>query len=359
MTDAPREDASTAWIDWAKVVAISGVVIVHVSGHAATVEGARGTMVGKFAIVSNSFATFAVPLFVMISGLLLLDEARDRDDGQFLKRRAWRLVPALVFWHIFYFAFRRWYLDQESLSAVEYLRWTLNGRAFQALYYFWVILGLAIVTPVVRPWVQQATRRAVLVAGLGFAALPVLTVATYRFRGASVTWVETPWTWFFFYLGYYVLGYGLRDVVMPAWALLATAPVAGGIVYVMADNWNTPTASPPLVDWFGRSYYHFGTLVLTTWLFVTLHSCIRPGGAFRALSSGSAARLAALLGGATLGVYALHTAMWWWLVDAPVLGSDRAAASIIELVARFVAVLGLTYAVVLPLRRVPVVRRVL
>lgn len=358
MSDVALRDRSTSWIDWAKVVAIAGVVTVHVTGHAATVEGARGTAVGRVAIVANSFATFAVPLFVMISGMLLLDEARDPDDGQFLRRRAWRLVPALVFWHLFYLGFRRWYLDQ-AVSPMEYLRWTLNGRAFQALYYFWIILGLAVITPVIRPWVQRASRRAVLTAGLALAAMPVLTVATHRFRGSGVTWVETPWTWFFFYLGYYVLGYALRDVIVPVWAVVGNGAIALGIVFLMADNWNTPSAVPELVDWFGRSYYHLGTLVLTTGIFVSLHTCIRPGGVLESLGTARAARLASLLGGATLGVYALHTAIWWWIVDSPLLGTDRAAVSIGELVARFVSVFVVSYAIVLFLRRVPVVRAVL
>ena len=104
----------------------------------------------------------------------------------------------------------------------------LTGRLWTALYFLWIVLGLALVTPLLVPWIASATRRAQIAAGLALAAVPALTVLTVPVRTdvlwkADMSWVETPWTWWIPYLGYYVLGFALRDVVLRGWRLLLAA----------------------------------------------------------------------------------------------------------------------------------------
>lgn len=350
--------SSTTWIHWAKVFGILGVVAVHLTGHNAVAEGARGTTGGRFAIVVNVFSLYAVPLFVMVSGALLLDPKRQSSDGEFLEKRALRLVPALLFWHAFYYLFRVYYLDASSLSPRDYLVLTLNGRAFQGLYYFWIIFGLVLITPVIRPWVAQTRRRHVALAGVGFALMPVLTVSTHQFRGAGAVWIETPWTWWFFYLGFYLLGWALRDVVIGRAATAAALVGCAAITYVIADNWLADDPSGWALKFFGKSYWHFGTLMLSVLLFLAIHALLAPARPLHRLTAGRPLKFAETVGGATLGIFALHTAIWWWLVDLPLLGQDRLSTSILMIIARYSVVIVVTTSIVLGMQRVPVLRRV-
>ena len=125
--------AASNWLSWAKVFAIAAVISVHNSGGNAAAPGAREHWLGRAAIYLDLGAVFAVPLFVMISGALLLDPARYQGARTFLKRRAWRLVPAIIFWHVFYFLFLRYFMGRD-VSLRHYAVLTLNGQAFFGLF---------------------------------------------------------------------------------------------------------------------------------------------------------------------------------------------------------------------------------
>lgn len=348
----------TAWISWLKVVAIAAVVSIHTAGFTAIIDGARHKRQGQLAILIDIGATFSVPIFVMVSGALLLDPARFTSTSAFLRRRAVRLLPAVVFWHLFYWAFRVWYMHQH-VSPDDALKWTLTGNLFTALYYFWIVLGLTIVAPVLIPWIATASRAWLLGAGALAAAMPALTIATYKMRGTPVVWVETPWTWWVFYLGFFLLGWGLRGIVLRgAWLVLAALAVVV-IGLSLAWQWHNPGTPVILTRLNPVSYYGLGVHVYALLIFVVVQSVVRTGGLLEGLARGATARWARTLADATLGVFALHQAVMVVSWRIPWFDGRGAAISAEQLIVRIGVVLVVTYVIVLALRRVPYVRRVL
>ncbi|MCU0579442.1 MAG: acyltransferase family protein [Desulfobacterota bacterium] len=85
------------WVDKAKILATLGVVVTHVS--ASTLFGLRDphSLNWWAANCYDPLARFAVPFFVMISGCLLLDPAKEEPWGVFYKKRARRILPPLDF----------------------------------------------------------------------------------------------------------------------------------------------------------------------------------------------------------------------------------------------------------------------
>lgn len=65
-----------------------------------------------------------------------------------------------------------------------------------------------------------------------------------------------------------------------------------------------------------------------------------------------------MLGDLTLGVYALHLAVYLTLLKTGWLGTDQIATSGVQLMMRYLVTLALTYALVIVLRRIPWVKRV-
>ena len=343
------------WVSWLRFLAIVGVVTIHSTGATAVRAGAWSTGAGALAIVLNRGFNFTVPLFVMLSGALLLDPARYRGDADFLRRRALRLVPAVIFWNLFYWGFRVYYLDQ-SVAWQSALKLTLNGRLFTALYFFWIVLGLAVVTPVLIAWVADASRRSVLIAGAAAVALPALTTATVAFRSAPLNWVETPWTWWIPYLGVYLLGWGLRGVVLRGPAVVAAllgAVAIGALIAASFRREGVPTWVGGLIG----GYYSLGVLVYAVLVFLVAQAMVRPGGLLAALCRPGPARVGRMLGAATLGVFALHLAVLYVSYDLPVVGGTPAASTVLELVGRTGGVLVVTYLIVLVMRQIPWVRR--
>lgn len=354
-----RRDDGLAWISWLRVLAITGVVLIHVAGLNAITPGARGTTLGRLGIVLDFGSRWAVPVFIMLSGALLLDPARYRGPRDFLARRAVRLLPAIIVWHLVYLAWRA-SVSTRPISPGAALRLVLNGQVWTALYFFWIVLGLAVITPVLIPWVAQATRSAVLLAGVAAAAVPVLTLLTVPVRGVPLVWVHTPWTWWIPYLGYYLLGYALRDVVLRRARLAAVAGVVVTGIAVLAWQWRRPTGLGQTLERYqpAESYYSVSVLAVAVGVFLLGRSLVRPGGGLRALCRPKVAVVGRRLGDATLGVFASHLLVLEVVMRLPVVGGP-AATSVPALFARILLVLLGAYLIALVGRQVPLVRRVL
>ncbi|HAK29628.1 MAG TPA: acyltransferase, partial [Sphingobacterium sp.] len=91
--------ARTSYISILRIVAIFLVILIHSSsGYLNSNE--FESFDWSYANWLNSFSRFAVPLFVVISGALLLQ--KDESTGQFYRKRLLKIVPPFLFWSIVY-----------------------------------------------------------------------------------------------------------------------------------------------------------------------------------------------------------------------------------------------------------------
>lgn len=354
---APRRQESLAWVAWLKLIAIIGVVTIHAVGLNAVEEGALATGRGRLAAVLYYGSMFCVPLFVMINGALLLDAERYRGASHFLRRRASRLVPPLVFWHVWYLCLiHLTWSEPPGLSATIGL--VVTGKLYTALYFFWIVLGLAVLVPVLIPFSREASPRAVLVLTAAALAIPVLTSATRMFRSGSQDGLNMPWTWWLPYLGAFLLGHVLKKVTLRGWRLLVAG---GGLVVLLAIQVLQGTGGP-IPSWVRvvspPGYYGLLLLALTALIFVVIKSLVEQGGALAVLGRGGIGRLVNRLAGTTMGVFGLHLTLLY-LARRYVFAEDgQVPDSMPHMLVRTTLVLVLAFAIVLPLRRLPFARRV-
>ena len=158
-TDTPAAAvAPLVWVTWLRAFAILGVVSIHNAAANAAAPGARSRVEGQVGIWLDIPFIFAVPLFVMLSGALVLNPAKVTTSASFLRHRAARVVPPLVFWNAFYVVLL--YVVWGSwLGTGEVLDRVVTGRVANHLYFFWIVLGLAVVAPVLVPWLRSSRRR--------------------------------------------------------------------------------------------------------------------------------------------------------------------------------------------------------
>ena len=358
-TTAPAADPSaTAWLSWLRVVAICGVVCIHTAGYNAAEPDSLHTMRGQLGRLLDFGFNFAVAAFVMVSGAMMLDPARYRGAGAFLRKRAGRLVPAIVFWHLWYAGLIVLVIGRD-LPFSAALGATLNGRLYTALYFFWIVLGLSLLAPVLVPFVREQGRRGAAIAGLAWTAIPVLTLATLRVRGTGVVFADTAFTWWFPYVGFFFLGYALRGVVLRGvWLWLATLGVVVLALY-NAWGWRNPDVPTWVQTVSPVGYYSLSGAISVCLVYLVFQGHIRPGGTLGLLARPLGVRLGRLLGDATLGVFALHLTVLYFVQRAGIGGPQPASPTTHDLVIRLGAVLLITWALVLVLRRIPVVRSLL
>src|SRR5687768_16379820 len=91
-------------IELLRVAACAAIVILHAAaiamGHLETASRAQWWT----AVFVNAATRWALPVFVMISGSLLLAPKRDEPMGDFLRRKVGRIMAPLIFWALFYSA---------------------------------------------------------------------------------------------------------------------------------------------------------------------------------------------------------------------------------------------------------------
>jgi surface polysaccharide O-acyltransferase-like enzyme len=120
-------------MDMARLVACAAVVLLHTTGRTIYAFETTGDLSYGAAIILNSAVRWCVPVFVMLSGGLLL--ARPiADPGAFLWRRAQTIIIPLVVWSAAYLWWRVTYYE-EPFSWAWAGREVLSGMPYYHLYF--------------------------------------------------------------------------------------------------------------------------------------------------------------------------------------------------------------------------------
>lgn len=297
-------------LDVIRVVAVIGVVVVHVIADHVGPEAPAGML------VLRSVLATAVPAFVMISGALNLAPAAMRHgSGPFLARRLRRLLPATVMWTAFYVLVMNVSLSPEPTDWSHEVGDLLTASSYPHLYFLPLIVGLTVISPVLATYVAGSSRRAWISGGLaaawalGVAAMPYVTEGLLE--EAVVPLQLGALTYFLPYIGYYLLGRATWTAppgrTVSWWLLLAAVPLL-----VIATVWayaSPVTEIPP------------GKALLPTYLAPTVMplalalviSVLSLGREWRV--SAGVERWLRKAGDATFGVFLIHFAILVLLRD--------------------------------------------
>jgi surface polysaccharide O-acyltransferase-like enzyme len=187
--------------------------------------------------IYDSLARPAVPLFVMLTGALLLQpEKVDEPIGVFFKKRLNRIALPFLFWTAAYFAWR-YFVNGETLSANSILQGVLTG-SYNHLWYLYLLVGLYLITPVARVLMAYAKLKTLklflILWFLGTAIASLLRLfGAYSLNGN--VFLVTGWVGYFI-LGAYALKIRARRTVLYAvlllglaWTIVGTYLVVGTI----------------------------------------------------------------------------------------------------------------------------------
>lgn len=217
MTAAAPHTGSTRQLglDLLRIVSICGVVAIHVFGVRVGAAPKEGSSWWIATAIDIGFI-WVVPVFIMISGALLLGSPRLHESpARFYGKRAARLIPALIVWNLVYLVGVRIWLRHEALTTDRVLQLLYDGVVFTQLYFLWIIVGLYAVAPILGAFLSQgkAARSlwtaAVLVTASVVAYILPSILAHYEVpRPINLNFL----TLWIPYTGYFVAGYALRNV---------------------------------------------------------------------------------------------------------------------------------------------------
>lgn len=204
------------YLDVLRAWACISVIVIHICAYYSQTDVAGvNYLIGN---AFNSVARSAVPLFVMISGALMLDEGY-RCTKEKLKRMIHKRAMFFVIWSLLYallFHVAAPLLKGEALDAQAFLESLLGG--YYHLWFIPMLIGLYLILPLLRLWVRKENREYVAYyLALCFvftSALPFFTEKLSRlFPAASCLYSLTDNLHLQYvagYTGYYVLGWYLN-----------------------------------------------------------------------------------------------------------------------------------------------------
>ncbi|TDS10390.1 acyltransferase [Sphingobacterium paludis] len=196
---------SISYIGALRVLATILVILIHAStGYLNNFHPASTDW--HFANALNSFSRFSVPLFVMISGALLLN--KQEDIVVFYQKRVSRILGPFAFWvfvYLVYYFYRYTNFDVLPLSRVAEISIDklLHGPSAH-LWFLYMIVGLYLAVPFLRILVTYSQERALLILLLVWSLSLVIMEKSYY---AYVPKIDL--TFFSGYAGYMILGYYL------------------------------------------------------------------------------------------------------------------------------------------------------
>jgi surface polysaccharide O-acyltransferase-like enzyme len=223
-------------VDVLRVLAAFAVVVIHVADRVVTALDEAGPVGWWVGNVAESASRWAVPVFIMISGTLMLSPSRTEPAGTFFRRRVHRILPALVFWSAAYLGLQALMINRlhvhaqglDHFSLGEALHLLAYGVPYNHLWFLCMLPGLYLLIPCLRSWVRRVSSWQCL--GTALAILAVGSV--YRCAMAYfTTGREIAWFSGFLLSGYLLLGYWLstrswRDASPYPWLGLFAAGAA-------------------------------------------------------------------------------------------------------------------------------------
>lgn len=192
---------SIFYIDFLRFIAAIAVVVIHVLGPFRFLYGEIDNADWLAAMGFNSISRWAVPIFMMISGALLLSDRRPFDCRQYITRRLGKVLIPFIAWTLIYalvggFEGFSWSGQVTSQLILE----STNEPAWYHLWFFYDFIPLYFVIPLLAPVLHSMRDERVK---LVLAAWGMLTLM-------HLLKVETPLRQnIVLYSGYLVLGWYL------------------------------------------------------------------------------------------------------------------------------------------------------
>lgn len=231
-------------IHFLRLIATMAVVLLHTSSgiYGRWEHYAGGIDAGKdiFALFIH-LTEWCIPMFLLISGALLLSPERNTDYGTIFKKYIKRIVWALVLFAL-PMTLSESFLEHRGEGVFYILgngiaNW-LCGHSWAHLWYLYMLIGIYLITPIIKPFVAAASNRELEIAlfTLFILSLILPTMADAGVPIEGYLLLSPPYI-FIFMLGYYLHSraeYHRLFRIRSLWvAVLATATAAIVTVVIM------------------------------------------------------------------------------------------------------------------------------
>ena len=193
------------YLDTSRILATFAVIFIHVAA-VVVISSPIGSQNWWIANIYDSMVRWGVPVFVMISGALLLDEKKLENISIFYKKRANRILIPLLAWTIIFLFWR--YLNGvfkgEIPNAKHLIKLVLLGKPYDHLWFLFMLSGLYIFTPFFLKIIKSSTTKQLI---FFVCSTFIISAMNVYYDQGSKLFVN----WFLYYVPYYFTGYLIHN----------------------------------------------------------------------------------------------------------------------------------------------------
>ena len=350
---------SGVYVDLIRTVAIAGVVLLHASGRWLITGQELNQMnhldFASWAVVDvyQSLAVLGVPLFLMLTGLLLLQPEKTESLRVFFRKRLIRIGLPFLFWCGIYFVWV--FLVQNIPFGFDVILQGLLVGPYTQFWYIYVLFGLYLLTPLLRVIMAHADQTLikyfVVLWLIGASILPFLGLLTVFQLSHNVFTITG-------YVGYFVLGVYLCSVRLRRQTLLAF--MALGLALTALGTYVLASAGGGGEGMYFFQEYLSPTVVLASVMVFLLLLTIKPPSIQQQTSPSKINQLIKLISQNTLGIYFVHVIVietiqrgyLGFMLNRDILNP------IIEVPILTVIVLFVSLAIILLLKKIPYLNKI-
>lgn len=281
------------YLHYLRVIAILMVIALHSISPYMSNAALYASKSWYAYLLINAVSRCGVPLFLMISGYLLLSADSSADFKLFYKRRLPRILIPLALWNVIYYIFYCIF-NGSSFKISELFSQILDCGTAYHFWYVYTLLGIYLLTPFLKRIADSCSFKELV----WFEILICLCTTLRPFINTV-----TPVYIYLFdpllngYIGFFVLGYilGKTDFTKKQLVFFACAGIAG--IFISAAG-NHAASSNKEIDLVFNSGYSLCYFMTASGVFALFKSIdFKEGRAFKIFKSLSAA---------TFGIYLVH-----------------------------------------------------
>jgi surface polysaccharide O-acyltransferase-like enzyme len=227
------------YFEWARALGALAIVALHVQVACAlsqSLSDAHATSLFVEAEILVPLTRWAVPVFFMISGALLLDPERQMGWRK-VGRHVWRLALVLLTFG-FAFCLMEQAFDDHALGLAQLgaaVVALLSGDTWDHLWFLYALIDLYLLTPLVRPFVAGASRRELGWVIVGLWAMHCVVHTVNVLSGEYFVYLSSlPYALVYYLAGYWLHRYGRLSRGVVAAGLVSV--VACMVLYALLDD---------------------------------------------------------------------------------------------------------------------------
>jgi len=157
--------------------------------------------------IYDSMVRMAVPLFFMVSGVLLL-HSKEEPLIIFFGKRLLKVVIPLIAWSFIYILFKR-YVENQDIDIFKHMIYSFNRAEYFHLWFLYTIIGIYLFLPILKVFIKNSSQSLqiyfIVLWIISVSIIPLINSATNLLIKSHIPMMAG-------YIGYLVLGYQLSKI---------------------------------------------------------------------------------------------------------------------------------------------------